>query len=484
MPPFLSNLRRILPFGPEEEDFRTPDFNPLARRKPLPPAGRPIPTVQSEQPQLPRPARPLPMGGEQLPISMSPAPNPDQQEYPNYRPMMMAQRPSPQAPIPVSDQRPSVALERPRMQPMPDIHPLGSPGVSIPDNPIDRAKFDYTMQGMDRDAPGLKIKRSLKDTLLSTAGGLLQGGLPGAAVRGITALASPRMGREQNFQQFYQPGIEQALQRQQQDEARRQAQAMQGLNLERGQVGLDQERAQTDLYKMQAKLAQEKALNPAIPREDPRRGVFNTPRGTLNLGDMRIIEGTEPLPREQRLSPSQQLVEAETERAGEQGSPEEIAESSYQARGGDQYVFSKLRPEIQEVLQQGTFGTRPATAAEIATAQETVKTKTLSDGKAATPADIASAQEILQNKIIPGSAATPEEIATAERSFQQAIKRQRDADMDYTKGAARREASARVGQRKSGSAKPVRSGGTPSASGTRSLAELEELYFNQPKKKR
>jgi hypothetical protein len=421
MPPFLNTLRRFLPL-PEEDQFRTPDFNPMSGRKPLPSAGRQLPTVMSDQPQLPAPRAPLPIGGGSLPTQLSSMPDPANQIY-SRAPRLP--RPS-MGPLPTSDAQPSTALTRPTMQPMPDIPQLPNrQGPAVPDNPIDRARYDYVMRGAKRTPEGgfagdkIQFKRSGKDIGLAALTGLQQGGLLGAITGALGGVIDPMGQRERNFDALQLPRLEAQRARQLQEEDRLRLQATQELAMRRGQLGLEQEQAQTDLYKAQA----QRALNPAISREDPRRGVFNTPRGTLDLGTGRIIEGTEPLVREQRISPTQQLTEAETERAAQEGDVEQITEDSYQGRGGDQYVFSKLQPQIQEIITKGT---------------------------------------------IDGSPATPQEIEAAQRTYQQAIDRERKNITEYTKGQAKRKTAKRAVGKKSGPA---------SATGTRSLRELESKYF-------
>lgn len=421
--------------------MRTPDFNPVRQAGNLPivralrgktnlPASRQLPQGElSPMPEIQRPApTPLPQG--EAPPWRPPLVDPNQESMPaGWRPPMSRPinlpRPA-MTPIPMSDAMPSRALSRPIMQGLPDIPQLpGRPGPAVPDNPIDRARYDYVMQGAKRNPDGtlagdkVQFGRSGKQIALGALTGLQRGGILGALTGGLTNVISPMTGREQNFEALYRPGLEQQAARQQAADDRQRQLALQDLNMRRGQVALDQETAQTELYKAQA----QKALNPAIRPEDPRRNVFNTPRGTLDLSTGQIIQGTEPLSRERNLSPTQQLAEGEIEREASEGTPEQIADDSYQGRGGDAYVISKLPADVQEILTKGT---------------------------------------------VRGERAYPDEIDRAQRMFERAAEQEKKSILSYTKGEARKKASRRVVGKK---------GGTPSATGTRSLRELEQKYF-------
>jgi hypothetical protein len=288
MPPFLNTLRRFLPL-PEEDQFQTPDFNPMARKRPLPMAGGQMPTVMSDQPQLPVPRPPLPMGGGSLPAQMSPMPDPENRVYTGAprlpRPSMGS--------LPMSDARPSMALDRPTMQATPDIPQLPNrPGPAIPDNPIDRARYDYVMRGAKRTPEGgfagdkIQFKRSGKDIGLAALTGLQQGGILGALTGALGGVIDPMGQRERNFDTLQLPRLEQQRARQLQEEDRLRQQATQELAMRRGQLGIEQEQAQTDLYKAQA----QKALNPpspAVPRpRTTRLTPLQMPDGSTVLVDV------------------------------------------------------------------------------------------------------------------------------------------------------------------------------------------------------
>lgn len=340
-----------------------------------------------------------------------------------------------QAPIPLSDVRPQQMgrLEAPREIPRPDVPTLD--GRMVAPGSYDAQKRNYMIDAAKRNPDGsftpgkdggIQYKRSGKDIAMAALAGLGKGGVLGAAIGGIGATVSPEFGREFNWEMYKKPGaLEEegrAMQRQQMD---RQG-MLDALRIQREQVGLDQETAQTELYKAQAK----KALNPAIQREPVRLTPLQMPDGSTVLVDTAnpANEGREfrPIERPQKpVSAPEAAKEAEIERTAAEGDPEQIAEDSYQGRGGDDYVLKRLPLQVQQILATGKVN---------------------------------------------GMEATPDEIAGAQRVWAQAIERERKSILDYTKGQARTKTSKRaVGKRP----------GPASATGTRSLRELSSKYFGE-----
>jgi len=428
---------------PFSNPFRTPSFNQNADNNPIARLGN-----------LMRPKPKLPMGDRpELPAGLSPMPEmpaakPQQIEMPasdNFRltlPTEMrpaGQAMNPPAPIPLSDVRPQQMgrLEAPQRIPMPNPRLLDSGREVAPDS-IAAQRQEYMLKGAKRlpdgtfdpgKDGGIQYKRSGKDIALAALAGLGKGGVLGAAIGGIGAAVSPKFGRELNYDAYEKPRAIEDRQMTMQDDALRRQTMLDALRIQREQVGLDQEKAQTDLYKAQT----DKALNPAIRPQAPRSvrlSPMQMPDGSSVLVDLNDPENAgrefRPFQRpEKPLSAPEAEKEAEIEQTATEGDPEQIAEDSYQGRGGDQYVFGRLPLQVQQIISTGKVN---------------------------------------------GMDATPEESAGAQRAWAQAIERERKSILDYTKGQARTKTSKRaVGKRP----------GPASATGTRSLRELSSKYFNE-----
>lgn len=396
MPPYLNPS----PFLPLTQDrFQTPDFNPAAKRRPM----------------LPKPP-------DSFPLAMSDAPQVDRRlpQLP-ARPMPQIQE-QPQMPEAPQIMRPEMNSD-PRGVPLPSL-----PGRGVQPTPYsfeNQKRYEYVTEGMRNEdgTLGNKVKRNWGDIGRSAFSGFMDRGLFGAALGAAAGAIDPQGTRERNFNRYRLPQIQQDAASAQAEEARARAQEMARLNQERATVGLDQERAQTELYKAQAK----KALNPEIKPRPVRLQPMVTEDGSTVLVDLDDPNNAgkqfKPFVRPERVSPTQQQAVSEMEREATEGTPENIADDSYAGRGGDAYVLSRLNPSIQEILQKGTFN---------------------------------------------GDPATPEEIESANRTYQNAIKQEKAAILQDTKATARQKSGRRTIGKRSGPA---------SATGTRSLKDLESKYF-------
>ena len=350
-------------------------------------------------------------------------------------PMAKPEMPANNTPLPLSDIRPQQMgqLQAPRPIPRPDVPTLE--GRMVAPGSYDAQRRDYLMQGAKRNPDGtlaegkdggIQFKRSGKDIALAALAGLGRGGILGAMTGALGATISPKFGREMNWEMYQKPRALEEEGRAMQQQMLDRQQALDALRIQRERVGLDQELAQTDLYKAQAKRALDPAIRPQAPRS-VRLSPMQMPDGSTVLVDMNDPEnaGKEFRAPMKPLSVNEARTAAEDERLSQEGDPEQIAEDSYQGRGGDQYVYSKLPAPIQQILSTGKAN---------------------------------------------GMDATPEEIARAQQVYRTAIEQERKSILDYTKGAARKKTAQRaVGKRP----------GPASATGTRSLRELTGKYFGE-----
>jgi hypothetical protein len=293
---------------------------------------------------------------------------------------------------------------------------LSGNGPATPYSPENKARYDYVMQGARRDEAGNLtggFKRSVRDIGKSALTGFLQGigsggglagGLGGAITGGAYGAIDPRGAREALFDQTVAPKLQRdmAQQQQQQQMARQQ-----------------QENVLNDQYKQ----AQIGALNRSNMQE-PMRPLLphyeKTTEGIINLNAPEN-KGKVFKPYEAPKTPVvKPPTAAELATDPESGmSWEEMADASYEARGGDQYVFDRLPAKTRQLIDKGAF--------------------TNAEGKEVT--------------------ADPAEVRAAERAYQSAINRQRQTDKEYSRGAVR---SKRLGgpqnptSPRSASAKPMR----------------------------
>jgi len=295
------------------EPFRTPGFNPNARR------------YEDDGPDLPvmpeRPPMPVSSGGFEPSTARGSLPAP---ELPDRS----------QVPLP----------------------PLPGRRDSTPYSPMNAARYDYVMQGAKRDpegnlAEGGKIGRSWKDILggagigflrgLGSGGGLaagLGGAVGGAAIPAI----NPTLGREAMFNAVQAPRMQADLQQQQQTaEAERQAQ-LQNAQLRNINSQIEDRDLDRDLKRDALKLK---------PPPAPPRPVSVAPGATLVNPQTGQAIFTAPGRAQNQKPPT--LQEAEADRAAEEGSPEQIATDSTEARREE--IMAKMPAKYRQILQQGFY---------------------------------------------------------------------------------------------------------------------------------
>jgi hypothetical protein len=283
--------------------------------------------------------------------------------------------------------------EPPDLPPRPRamLPPPGNPGgMEAPEyTPQDMAppsryqRLEAEKQGYMRGTPG-RFKSALTGALQGLAAGGPGGALTGAAYGAI----DPRRVREVEFNQRVRPQIQERFAFEDQQRAVERQAEQDALNAEyrRAQIG---------------ELGRRGLPKPAAPQ----RPIIVPPGGTAIDLDTRQPIFTAP----ERIKPP---TTAELQIDPESGmSVEEMADASYNARGGDNYVLSKLPPATRQIIERGTV---------------------MIKGKE--------------------EEASPEEKGAAQRAFDNAINRQRSTDMQYTRGHIR---SRRVG---GGKAQPVKSG--------------------------
>lgn len=438
LPAFLQPRRRSL-FdleGDDPERFRTPDFNPSL---PIGPTARtPIaPRIpMSAMPSVAGNAPPARVRAESLAIA------------------------------PPETLAPRMDLRREGV-PIPQLP--GRPGEPHAYDPVTAAQYDYVMQGTrDRQGNlGGKVRRSGKDIALAALGGLMRGGVLGAATGGIGATISPEFGREFNFETFHEPRMQREMARAQQQDAMRRQAAIDDLNRRRMETGISADEAR--IATERARIGMPMEVSPGASVVDPQTGRIlatapNRPAGAISpasprryaIGGNLVDEAgnvlfTAPPKPEKERSVRELTREAETTREAEEGSVEQIAEDSYQGRGGDVYVLSKLPAATQRILTE-----------EIVSAPVV-----LIDPDTGKPAIDASGKPITEVQDRP---ATPAEVAAAQRQYDAAIRQERAAIRQHTQGAAREKASRRATGRNSSR------GGTSHSGATRNVTELSKRY--------
>jgi len=270
--------------------------------------------------------------------------------------------------------------------------------------------------------PG-RLKSGLLNALRGGLKGLATGGGLGAGLGGAVAGAglgaiNPRVAQDMDFNERVKPKI---LGRFADEDREKMAQ------FAAAKAAGDQAMTQAQLANIQSTI-QSRASGDEMARAKSEREA-NAPM-ILNPGqvavDRRTHEKTFEVPATPK--PPTQIELGIEPTSGK--SYEEIAEESYQGKGGDAYVLSRLPAHVQQIIQKGTV---------------TVNGKEL--------------------------AASPEELSAAQRQFESAIERQRKADVDYTRGSVRSRA---LGASRSGGAKPAQRKGQPGRRAI-SVAEAAEL---------
>ncbi len=302
-----------------------------------------------------------------------------------------------------------IAPELPDRREVP-LPPLPGRSGYTPYSPTNEARYDYVMKGAQRDAEGNlvdggKIKRSFGDVLKGAGLGFLRGaaanpnnplagGLGGAVGGGIIPAINPTLGREALFNQIYLPQMQQQQAEQQGIFAQQQqaAETEQQRRLREAQIGKTE--------------AETKALGmPKVPTlPAPPRPVSVAPGSTLvNPTTGQAIYTAKGRPEK---PPSTTDLEREVRlEEEEEGTTDAIAAQSYEARGGDEYVKSKLPARAQEILNTGKLN---------------------------------------------GEDVTPQEMAQAQAQWQAAIKTQKDRDRTETENVRKKNIAAKVKARRGG----------------------------------
>lgn len=287
------------------------------------------------------------------------------EDDPNISPTFS--RPMPMAPEVV--ERPPLRAETP-----------ATPALAPPD-PIETARTAYeagaptTVGGRFKQA-GLNALLGFLQAASRDRENPLAAGLGGAAAGGAISAISPKTGRGYQFETIQRPGIEDRLRRD--DERLKRAQ---GQEDRARAIRLDEAKIKDIESEAQVR------LHPSPKAVSPLRG---------RAGDVFLDPVTkQPIARipQQEKPPSAAELTIDPESGM---SAEEMADASYQGRGGDRYVFSHLPAPARQLIEKGTF---------------------TQDG-----------QEY---------PASPEQVAAAQRALDDAIKRQRDTDLQYTRGAIR-----------------------------------------------
>ena len=316
-------------------------------------------------------------------------------------------------PVSVSNQQGSIIPERNVPRPMIPRLP-GQKGPQIeydPRNPVavrEDARYDFVT-----DRPGRNWKTSLQNAILGGArayqanpnagwGNIAGGALGG----GLGATFNPTEGRNQIFEATQLGRINENLKGQQEFEDRQ---------LKQRGIEADTRRAEAMARRADAD-AGRYVGEAAWGTYDTRTGqpIWQRPQGQTssaaprryNINGALVDETGRVLYQSPQKEKPITMAEAEAQRAAEEGSVEEIAASSYEGRGGDDYVKSKLPPMIQSILNTGMVK-------EGGVERE----------------------------------ATPQEVMAAQRQFEQAIRQQRQADERYTRGEAKKNAATRRSDR-------------------------------------
>lgn len=399
MPPFDFQL----PFPVDEEERRrrmlTPGINPNAPTHPLIPPGinpnarRRPPFFEDAAPvrlpNIPGP-RPLPPLSPSVPGGAPSGPMPGMPR-PSAFPEIFASggSPAPAAPLP----------------PMPPM---------LPKQPSRYEEMEEAKDVYLKGTPG-RFKSGLLAALrgglqgLATGGGL-GAGLGGAAAGGLFGAINPKGARAMEFEERVKPRIMERFAYEDADRAQ--------------QAAGEKARREAEMHKADIGLKESQAIKNRMPAIRPPLIV---PEGGVAIN----ATTGEPIYTAQPKPPTRDELTIEPS-SGK--SFEQIARDSYEARGGDAYVLSKLPAWMRQVIEKGTMMTEEVDAEGNLTGKLTEA-----------PAD-------------------SESIQTAQRALADAIKRQWEADLQYTSGDVRSRA---MGARKGGSATRQPQGAKPTQGGSR-----------------
>jgi len=305
----------------------------------------------------------------------------------------------PEAPAP---SLPSMPVQRAQLPPM------GGPGRISPFNPPDIRDYrgnqvqdtgdfqrDQSIRGAFTDEAGnFKPKRDKWDILKNVALGFMQGaqanpqntlmgGIGGAATGGIISAVNPLVGKEYQFAMTQQPGIdaEEEKRRRNADRARNErmdAAKLRGLEADaemtevRAKNFPEQVAAERDLRAKQletAEAARLKALAPAKVPQNMRLGT-NLESGERDYYD---VNNPEERARYRPYISADEKLDLDID-PDSQLSSAEMADASFEKRGGVGYVLAQQAPDIRQILQEGTVTengeTRDARPNEVMRAQQ------------------------------------------------------------------------------------------------------------------
>lgn len=291
---------------------------------------------------------------------------------------------------------------------------IPSPPPNVPAPTLARpSRYDEKNEAKEvylKGTPG-RVKSGFLGALRGVAQGLATGGGLGAALGGAVAggaggAIDPRGLREQQFNERILPQIEERFKYE--DAARAAQREDQAARIAAERALREDQTARVNIANTQSQID---ARNAAEKRANDEQSFKQSQPILVDEGKTMVIPGKEPgtyTPVFTAARAPKPPTEAELMTEPTSGkSVEEIAEESYQKRGGNDYVLSKMSPRDRQLIERGTI-----------TVKETDK-----QGKQ-TGKDIEEDAE-------------ENEIARAQRAFDAAIERQRKADLDYTRGNVR-----------------------------------------------
>lgn len=300
----------------------------------------------------------------------------------------------------------------------------GRPGGPRPYDPVTKAEYDYVMQGAKRDEAGNLtggFKRSWKDALTAALVGAGQGAqaspqyplagmLGGALGAGLGAAINPMAAREMVFDAVIAPRMMAEQQRAQQEAQLRAA-------LEQAALNQQYKQAQIGRIDVQNQMDKAEAARRALEAEAKarREGVI-TVAPSAALYDLAAGKPVFIAPGRPQAEKPVSMADAEAERTAEEGSVEEIAAASTDARRDE--IIASLPPKFRDILTKGYYEANvPAVDAE------------------GNPI----AGQVTRQRMTPSD----EEMMAAQKAFDQAYDRLLRQNIQYTRGVARRKAAER-----------------------------------------
>jgi hypothetical protein len=249
----------------------------------------------------------------------------------------------------------------------------GQAGGPLAYDPVKAAKFDYVMQGAQRDEDrnilskdqGGGFKRNWKDVAKNALIGAgrqiaanprdpIGAAIGGALVGGAGTAINPEKGREFTFDQVEGPRMERDIEKQRRE--RQQAAEETFKEAQRKQIEAQTNKTNHDVDSDKARDRYIPLAGGALydtkdqtlvvqPAEKTTKPTFhNVPAGTTVLGSDGKTVYTSPAKPEKPMS----LGDAETERAADEGSVDQITNDSMEGRRSA--LFSKLPPDYQKAL--------------------------------------------------------------------------------------------------------------------------------------